>query len=531
MKLGRKAVFARNTAVMTLTSMAIKFMGLYLSVVLAKNLRAEGMGLYSLVISVYMLAMGLSVSGMSVAVTRISSQELAKGDEEACRGTLRRCMYISVALSLCAAVVLSSLSGVIAKFWIRDARTVKSLCVLSAALPFVSASAMLRGWYTAKRKMLLPSISQLFEQTVRILSCLLIVPRVVGGVADLCLAVVFCDLIAEASGCTLLIIFYLFSKKEKHKVPDNIGRRIADHAVPVTTSHYLSSTLRTIESSLIPSCLVAYGLTRSEALSQVGIIQSMAIPLLFFPSALLTAAGSLLTPEVVRYRTLGDDKKVKETAEKSIKLTVFCAVPVGAVFIMNAKEISMLIYSEPKLINILAILAFLVPMMYSETICTGLLRGLGEQKALLYYSVTDGIIRLIFVVLLIPRLGVAGMLITMIFSNLFTPVMCMLRLRKITGAGGFVRTFAASLLCGGIGALAVFACKNAISEFSDMASIAACSALFCVVYLAAVILCSKLKQAAAAHRVCLRIPKAVQYISCRREPLNVQSVHRAHRSR
>ncbi len=530
MKWGRKRAFAQNTLIMTVTSLITKLMGLYLNVYLARYLKAEGLGLYGLVMSVYVFASGFSVSGMSVAVSRISSQELAKNDESTSRGVLRRCMCISVVLSLFAAVMMVSLSGVIAKHWIKDEGTVNSLCTASLALPLISISAMFRGWYTAMRKVLMPSLSQLFEQIVRLCSCIVIIPRLAKDTASGCFSVVLCDLLAEFAGCAFITVFYLFSKKAKHKTPQMIGRRISDNAVPITVSHYLSSTLRTVESMLIPTCLICYGLSRGKALSQIGMIHSMALPLLFFPSSLLTAAGSLLTPEIVRYKSLNENRKVREIVEKSIGLTILCAVPIATLFLLFAKEISMTLYGERGLIGILSVLAPLVPMMYCETICTGLLRGLGEQKCLLKYSAADGIMRLILILVLVPQLGLSGLLATMIISNIFTPVMCALRLRKVTGAEGFVRSAIVSLACGAVSGIITVLCKKAISGIPDMAVAIICGAVFVAVYIL-LILCSRRKPEEAARRVCLRIPKAVRYISCRQDSSGAQAEHRVQHSR
>ncbi len=530
MEEGRKTLFAKNTIIMTASSMAVKLLGLYLSMQLARSMKAEGMGLYSLVMSVYILASGLSVSGMSVAVTRISSQELAKGDEKTCRGTLRRCIYISLSLALTAALLMIGLSGVIAEHWLKDTRTVNSLCILAAALPFVSISAMLRGWYTARRKMLPPSLSQFFEQVVRLVSCLILVPKITTDASSGCLAVAICDLIAEFSGCALISIIYICSKKETSKAPENIGKRIFEHTLPITASHYLTSTLRTVESSLIPICLVAFGLSREEGLAKLGMIHSMAVPLMFFPSAMLTAAGTLLIPEIVRYNALGKNKKVKKTIESAVNLTIICAFPISAVFFLFGREWGVIVYNEPELSTILTVLAPLVPLMYCETICSSVLRGLGEQNSLLRYNAADGVLRLIFIILLVPRIGVAGVLVTMIISNIFTPVMCVLRLRKKANASEYAGAFLSSLVCIFAAGSITYFLKKTLSGIPDKVGAVLFSIIMVLIYFL-FILGSTQKLKEAVRRVCLRIPKAVRYISCRRGSADAEAMRRAHHSR
>ncbi len=526
----RKVLFAKNTLIMTSASMINKFIGLYLNILLARSLKSEGLGLYSLVMSVYILASGISVSGMSVAVTRITSQEIAKGNEETCRGALQKCMFISVILSISSGIVMACMSRAISLHWLKDIRTINSLCIISFALPFVSLSAMLRGWYTAKRRSIIPSLSQIFEQIIRLCCCLILVPKFAKNASDGCMAIVFSDVIAEFAGCMFIMLYYIASKKAKAKKPENIGRRVLDHALPITASHYLTSTLRSAESSLIPACLISYGMSREMALSQLGMIHSMVIPLLFFPSGILSSAGALLIPEVVRYRANGENKNVKATVEKAIKLTVCCAVPVSAVMVLFAGEWGMIIYKEEGIKMILTILAPLIPLMYCETICTAILRGLGEQISLLKYNIADGIIRIIFIFLLVPRFGVAGILAAMIISNLFTPIMCFCRLRKVSGTGNHIKTVFFSIAAAFGAGTAVILLKKALSEIPDKAGAVIFSIIFFFIY-AFIILCSRQKLKEAVRRVCLQILKAVRCIFCRRAPLDVQAVRRVHHNR
>lgn len=526
----RKRLFTKNAIIMTSAALAVKFMGLYLNVLSASYLGAEGLGLYGLVMSVYMFASGLSVSGMSVAVSRISAQELAKSDRGAARGVLRSCMLVSVLLSLSAALFMAILSGVIAKHWIGDIRTANSLCIAAIELPLISASAMLRGWYIADRNTLLPSLAQIFEQMVRLCACITIVPHFAKDAVSGCFSLVLCDFSAELAGCLFIAVLYLLSRKPKHKNPDEIGRRIADHALPVTSAHYLTSILRTAESSLIPACLVRYGLLRENALSFMGIIYSMALPLLFFPSSLLSAAGSLLTPEIVRYKTLKDDEKVKKLTEKAITLTLFCAVPVSALFLIFAKEISMTLYGESQLVMIVSVLAPLLPLMYCETVCTGLLRGMGEQKCLLKFSAADGVLRLTTILLLVPAIGTFGLLAVMIISNIFTPIMCALRLRKVTGAVGFGRYGISFLFRAAAAAAVTLICKKAISGLPDMAGAVICGTIYIAVYLMLNRVSTRRREA-EVHRGGLQIRKAIRYIWYRQDRAEMKEAHHVHHSR
>ena len=63
-------------------------------------------------------------------------------------------------------------------------------------------------------------------------------------------------------------------------------------------SAYVRSGLISIEHMLIPVGLEKHGLTKSNALSLYGIIQSMVLPIVLFPSALISSFAGLLVPEL-----------------------------------------------------------------------------------------------------------------------------------------------------------------------------------------------------------------------------------------
>jgi len=81
----KKTLFIKNAAILTVSSLILRFAGIVFKVWLASAVGAEGMGLYQLVLSVYVLASTFATSGICTAVTRLVADELAVGSRE---GTL-----------------------------------------------------------------------------------------------------------------------------------------------------------------------------------------------------------------------------------------------------------------------------------------------------------------------------------------------------------------------------------------------------------------------------------------------------------
>ena len=107
---GSGRLFVKNAAILTVTSLLLRGIGMYFRIWVSALVGAEGMGLYQLILSVYVLASGFASSGITVAVTRMTADELACGTRASLRGVLRRCVILSLAMGLLSALALGLLA-------------------------------------------------------------------------------------------------------------------------------------------------------------------------------------------------------------------------------------------------------------------------------------------------------------------------------------------------------------------------------------------------------------------------------------
>ncbi|MCL2884973.1 MAG: oligosaccharide flippase family protein, partial [Oscillospiraceae bacterium] len=287
----KKAVFIKNAATMTVTSLLLRTVGIFFRIYMAGKIGAEGMGLYQLIFSVYVLAATFASSGVSTAVTRLVTDELACGTAKSARHILRRAILISVGVGVVSAVAVFFSAGFIAGTLLGDARAADALRILPLSLPFMGVSACLRGYFMARRKAGSPSRAQLLEQGVRIGVIVTLFSRApVLTVGYGCFAILAGDVLAEGASCLYMALGYLWDRRKVHTPTDNTPyverptRQLLKIAAPITAGRYLNSLLRTIENVLVPMCLMAYTASREASLAQFGMIKGMALPLLFFPS-------------------------------------------------------------------------------------------------------------------------------------------------------------------------------------------------------------------------------------------------------
>ena len=187
----RKMRFAKNAAILTATSLILRAVGMFFRVYISSIVGAEGVGLYQLILSVYMLFAGFASSGIVVATTRMTTERLAVGDGAGARRVLLLCMGVSLAMGMISAIALVCLSGPISNGWISDPRALMSVRVMALALPFMSISCCLRGYFTARRRVGVSSASQMTEQLARIAVAMVLLHYMLPmGIAYACLAII-----------------------------------------------------------------------------------------------------------------------------------------------------------------------------------------------------------------------------------------------------------------------------------------------------------------------------------------------------
>lgn len=437
----KKTLFIKNALILTASSLILRFVGIIFKVWLAALIGSEGIGLYQLIFSVYVLAATFATSGICTAVTRLIAEELALGSKKGTLKILRRAIEITLLIAAVSVVIVYFGAEFIADRFIGDMRAVPALKILPLSLPFMGITSCLRGYFIARRKVTPNAVSQLFEQAVRILLVVVLVKKFCDkGLAACSAAVLFGDTAAEIFSFLLLGIIWLRDRKKLNALngrirpPFGIVRRILHISVPITSGRYLNTALRTAENILVPKNLAKYPHSGELALSQFGMIKGMALPILFFPSTLLNSISTLLIPEMSEASAKGRTGLVKAATRNILKLTAVMSFIFAAIFLVGGKEIGLLIYKSEEVGSLLRALSPIVPLMYLDSVSDGILKGLDQQAFSFRTAITDSVLRIILILLTLPRFGLRGFIWIMYFSNLLTCALNVGRLIKVSKA-------------------------------------------------------------------------------------------------
>ena len=421
----KRVLFIKNTLLLTATALFLRFAGMIFKIWLSGKVGSEAIGLYQIIMSVYICAASFATSGLSTAVTRLVTDELAVSGGGA-KKIVSRGMLLTVFAALICFLVLFFGSDPISHYIIGDMRAAFPIKILSLSLFFIGICSCFRGYFIARRKALGSSISQITEQLVRIaVTAALILSADEINVVSATVAIVIGDTAAEAMASLLLFIMYRLDVKGVSAVGGESGtvKKLLNIAIPITSGRYLSTFLRTAESTAVPRLLTLGGLSSAAAISSFGMIKGMALPLILFPSAVLSAVSLLLIPEISEAKAKGNQILLRSTVFTVLKATTLISIIVGLVFLFCGNTLGAMLYHESEVGRYICLLAPLTPLMYIDSIADGMLKGLDKQSALFRYSVADSAIRLILIFLILKPFGIDGFIGIMYFSNLITAVL------------------------------------------------------------------------------------------------------------
>ncbi|MGN0536759.1 MAG: oligosaccharide flippase family protein [Acutalibacteraceae bacterium] len=431
-----KKRFFFNVIVLSVTSFIAYLISMGFRIYLSDCIGTEGIGLYQLITSIFVFFATITTAGMNLTATRLSTELISKGQF----GKARRCVALCVLLSVTTGIVGGGLlffgADFIALRLLNDTRTALSLKILAPALPFMAVSSCFRGFFFARRNALKTSSEKLLEQFIEIGTFAAVITFFAGkDIEYACCSICIGTLAAEILSCLYSFILYRLDirKTKSASVPVRwFLKSTAEIALPVTANSCLRTGLSAVENILIPFGLKKNGLNYTKALSDYGIITGMAMPVLMFPSVLITPFSSLIIPEVAQAHTNGKIQSIRNMTQSLFRGVLFYSLPITVILMFFSSEFGQVIYGNTEVGVYIGILAPIIPFVYLDSITDAILKGINEQLSYLIFNFIDSAIRVVLTYVLLPLIGIKGVIIVIFVSELLNTVMSIARLLKVT---------------------------------------------------------------------------------------------------
>ena len=412
-----KKVFLKGTLVLACTGLVSRLAGFFYRIFLSHAIGAGGMGLYQLVLPIQGLMAALSYAGIQSALSRLIASQIALNQKKDARFSLFLGTLTAVVLSAVTGSLLWRKADFFASAILKAPETAGLLRLVSFTVPVCAIHACIDSYYYARKKASIPAAVQLTEQAVRI-----------GGTYVLYL--IFLNenrpvtaLIAAggsaagevaASLVSLLAVTFHFGncrfsgKEIRSRKTFSLLRELFDLALPISLNRILLTLLGSIEVVLIPQMLLRSGLSASDSLQIYGVFTGMALPLILFPSTLTASASVMLMPSVAELDALGNGKQIRKVTDQTFLLCMMLGFFCSAGFFLLGPFMGKLLFHSETAGVYIRYMAFVCPFLYTNTMLASILHGLGKPGRCLVHNVCGILIRIFFVVFMIPRIGIRG---------------------------------------------------------------------------------------------------------------------------
>lgn len=419
-----------GTLLLTASGALSRIIGFFYRIFLSHTIGAEGIGIYQLIFPVYALCFSLTAAGIQTSISKFVAEVSVKKEDLSEKCYLMAGIILSLSLSFLCSFYLYNQADFLASHVVHEYRTASLLRILAYAIPCSAIHSCISGYYYGLKKAVIPSVSQLLEQSVRVLSVYIIYKVQIQENIPVTPAIavwgIVCGEISSALFSIAAVRLCKCSLSSIKKALPQVGKL----AVPLTGNRLILNIFTSMEAILIPLKLKESGLDTSTALSTFGVLTGMALPLIMFPTAITNSLAVMLLPAVSEASAAGERSKIKKAVSKSITYCMLFGFACTAFFFFGGKFLGMFLFKDATSGDFIMMLSFICPFLYLTSTLAAILNGLGKTLHTFFHNLTSICIRLLFALFAIPPFGITGYLWGLLASQIVLAVCLMFSLRE-----------------------------------------------------------------------------------------------------
>ena len=420
----------KTVAIITIFSVLTRILGFVLRILLSRSIGAEGLGVYQIAFSFFVILETLISSGLPFTVSKITAENNTHNNKSDTYKTLSASLLIGLFISIIIISIILIFRNLIGNIF-ADRRCLSILITLLPSLVFSSTYAVLRGYFWGEKKFFWVSVTEFFEQVTRIIIFVFLTAFSFSVVEEIIAAPLSLVFACVLSCLFVIIVFFKIGGKLKN--PKGKFKQVFKSAMPITAVRILSSLLMPLISIIIPITMVAAGYTNEQALSEYGIAIGMTFPLLHLPSTLIGSLSMTLIPDVASDMVMGKKEIASKRIESAIKFSIFITFILVPLYIGLGNSVGLFLYDNLSSGTYLAKSAWIMVPMSINNIASSSLNAMGlEVKSFVNYVI--GSIFMFLSLIFLPKyIGILSLVCGMGFCMSVATILNLRMLNKKLG--------------------------------------------------------------------------------------------------
>lgn len=314
----KKDTFKLSIFILLFGGLIVKILGFVVKILYTRIIGPEGIGLYTIVMPSYSLFITLAGFALPISISKLISEK-----KYPTKAILSTTTFFMILFQVILVLLILLLSPWISTTLLKEPRTYPLILAMAATLPFISITSILKGYFLGKMNVAPNTISNVFEQIVRILFLIFCLPSLVQK--SLLLGVISLILLNILSETVSIFVFSFFLpkkgivfSKESFTPKKEILKSVLDTSIPSVSSRFIGNIGFFLEPILLTQFLLLSGYSNEYILREYAAYNAYAIGLLTMPSFFIAAICQILVPELSKYHAEQNRTMVKRRLKQSL---------------------------------------------------------------------------------------------------------------------------------------------------------------------------------------------------------------------
>ena len=419
----KKDQFKMSILILLLGGFIVKILGFVVKIIYTRVIGVEGVSLYTIVTPTYSLLITLATFALPISISKIISEKTYNNKK-----IIFSTAFLMILLNLLFMILIFILAPFISHNLLKNEEAYYLLLAMAFTLPFISITSILKGYFLGKMKVTPNTISNIFEQIVRILFLLFVLPLLVKK--SLLLGVISLILLNILSEITSMIVFSFYLPKNKviHKdeiIPNkNILKNILDTSIPSVSSRFIGNIGFFLEPIILTHFLLLSGYSNAYILREYAAYNAYALGLLTLPSFFIAAICQILVPEISKYHAEKNFKMLKRRLKQALIYSFIIGLSSSLIIMFFRNQILYALYKTTLGSEYIFILAPFFVLFYLEAPLISTLQALGKAKISMKITFYGEIVKLgTLIILSLCKIGLFSLVVAEIVNIFFVVIL------------------------------------------------------------------------------------------------------------
>ncbi|WP_254871136.1 polysaccharide biosynthesis protein [Bacillus sp. Marseille-Q1617] len=431
--------FLKGAMVLTAAALVTKILSAVYRVPFQNIVGDIGFYIYQQVYPFYGIAIALSTYGFPVIISKLVAEKLEENDEEGAKDVALTSFLFLCIVGLIWFMLIYFGAGMVAR-WMGDPNLMPLIQVISLSFLLLPPLSALRGYYQGSENMLPTAVSQVGEQSFRVVTILVFSILLVGQGYSLYTVgkgALFGSITGGIAGIIVLVFFLALRKKSElspgiftlSKDYLSIWKRLLKDGTAICVSAMLLILLQFIDSLNVYALLTSSGMEESAAKKWKG-IYDRGQPFVQLGNVVATSISLTIVPLVTSAYIGKKESLVREYSQLSLKISIIIGFAASLGLINLIVPTNTMLFENASGSSVIAV--FCISIFFSCLILTfaGIFQGIGSIYYPAFCIIAGVVLKFAGNATLVPAFGTMGASLSTILSLAVITLLMVVRLKK-----------------------------------------------------------------------------------------------------